>query len=278
MGLRTLLLDACRLSIAGTASMLLNFHDITDLKAAEDLLDAKVAERTAELHEANYQLASFSYSASHDLRAPLRAIRGYLDAMLDVLGEAADPQVHHFGRQIADSTERMDRLIEDLLDYSRLAKVEIPKAPTKLADVIAEALQRIETDTAASGAEIVLGLPDEVPRVMAHRGTLVHAIANLVSNAVKFVAPGVTPVVQIRGEPVNGRIRLWVEDNGIGIAPEHHERIFRVFEQLHSRSQYAGTGAGLAIVKRALERMGGTVGLVSEPGRGSRFWIELPRA
>jgi len=114
------------------------------------------------------------------------------------------------------------------------------------------------------------------PHVKGHRATLVQVVMNLVSNATKFVAPDVTPCVRVRAESRDGCVRLWVEDNGIGIAPEHHERIFRVFERLDPATNYPGTGIGLAIVCKAMERMGGRVGVESELGRGSRFWIELP--
>jgi signal transduction histidine kinase len=103
------------------------------------------------------------------------------------------------------------------------------------------------------------------------------AVRNLLSNALKYVPEGVSPRVTVRAEDRDGRVRLWVEDNGIGIPPEYHERIFRVFERLHPPEVYSGTGIGLAIVRRAIERMSGQTGLESTPGQGSRFWIELPR-
>jgi signal transduction histidine kinase len=172
----------------------------------------------------------------------------------------------------------MDRLIQDLLDYSRLAKVEIPKEPTRFADVVAEALLQMEAETVARHAQIAVTLPEDLPDVLAHPRTLVQAIVNLVGNALKFVAPGVVPRVHLWGEARENRVRLWVEDNGIGIAPEHRKRIFGVFEQLHPRSKFMGTGVGLAMVKMTVERMDGIVDLESEVGHGSKFWIELPRA
>ena len=114
--------------------------------------------------------------------------------------------------------------------------------------------------------------------VTARLGTVVDQLALTLANGIKFVPPDRTPEVRVRAERRDGLVRLWVEDNGIGIAPEHHERIFRVFERLHRSSDYPGTGIGLAIVRKAMERMGGSAGVESELGRGSRFWIELPRA
>src|SRR5439155_27051483 len=111
--------------------------------------------------------------------------------------------------------------------------------------------------------------------ILAHQGTAVQVACNLISNAIKFVAPGLTPHVRIRMEQLGEYGRLWVEDNGIGIAPEFHQRIFRVFERLHGSEKYPGTGVGLAIVRKGMERMGGRVGVESAPGQGSRFWADL---
>jgi signal transduction histidine kinase len=121
-------------------------------------------------------------------------------------------------------------------------------------------------------------LDETAPAVLAYRPALVQAIANLIGNAVKFVAAGTEPEVRVRAEPRADAVRLWVEDNGIGIAPEHQDRVFQAFERLHAREQYPGSGIGLAVVKRVIERMGGGVGVESTPGRGSGFWIELPPA
>ena len=121
-------------------------------------------------------------------------------------------------------------------------------------------------------------MAEPLPTVLGHGTTLAQVFANLVGNAVKFVPAGRVPEVVIRAQPNGDRVRVWVEDNGIGIAPEHHERIFRVFERLHRAEDYPGTGIGLAIVRKGVERMGGAVGLESALGSGSKFWIELPRA
>jgi signal transduction histidine kinase len=123
-----------------------------------------------------------------------------------------------------------------------------------------------------------VNLPGSLPRIKGHPTTLVQVVANLLGNAVKFVPPGMTPRVRVWAEERGERMRLWVEDNGIGIAPEHQERIFRVFERLHRRESYPGTGIGLAIVRKGMERMGGGCGVESAPGQGSRFWVDLPRA
>jgi signal transduction histidine kinase len=163
-----------------------------------------------------------------------------------------------------------------LLEYSRLNLERYELAPTALADVVGDALGELDAHLLERRAKVTVERP--LPAVMVHRVMLVQALTNLLTNAAKFVAQGVDPEVTIRCEIDGPRVRLWVEDNGIGIAPEHHERIFRVFERLHGRDSYPGTGIGLAIVKRAADRMGGSAGVESEVGRGSRFWMDLSRA
>lgn len=146
--------------------------------------------------------------------------------------------------------------------------------PVELSSALSDASAQIES--ALKESEFIVERP--LPAVIGHRPTLTQALTNLLSNAVKFVAPGVRPRARVWAEERGGRVRLWVEDNGIGIAPEHRDRVFQIFERLHSVATYPGTGLGLAIVRKGLERMGGGAGVESEPGRGSRFWIGLPTA
>jgi signal transduction histidine kinase len=141
---------------------------------------------------------------------------------------------------------------------------------------VTEAMRELAPETTGRNAQVTVEEP--LPAVSAHRITLVQIIKNLLTNALKFAKPLVQLRVRIWAEDRGDRARLWVEDNGIGIAPEHRERIFRVFERLHGEESYPGTGIGLAIVQKGVERMGGRCGVASEPDRGSRFWIELPKA
>jgi signal transduction histidine kinase len=258
-------------------------EEITRRKEAEaevrrlnEQLERLVAERTARLEEVVRELDAFAYSVSHDLRAPLRAMHGHATALLEDYAEEMGEQARKYAERVITASERMDALIQDLLAYSRLTRAEIAPQPVDLNNVVADARAQVDGALKESGAELIVERP--LPTVTGHRATVTRALTNLLSNAVKFVTPGVKPRVRVWAEERDGRARLWVEDNGIGIAPEHRDRVFQIFERLHSVATYPGTGLGLAIVRKGLERMGGRAGVESEPGRGSRFWIELPKA
>jgi two-component system sensor histidine kinase/response regulator len=246
-----------------------------ELSLKTKYLEREVRERKRaedELRSTNRELEAFSYSVSHDLRGPLRAIAGYGEILSEEYPDKPlDDEGRSCLRKICDSARQMNTLIEDLLMFSRLAREKIDLSPLDPADVLSHVLGLVVLGEAETA------LDPEFPHVQANRVLLGQVFSNLLSNAVKFVPPGVRPKVRVRGETSGERVRIWIEDNGIGIDPEYHERIFRVFERLNPDSGYPGTGIGLAIVRRAMERMGGKVGVESAPGQGSRFWIELPR-
>lgn len=243
-------------------------------KAAENL-ERTVNERTVSLREAMAQLEEFSYTVSHDLRAPVRAMQCYAEVLLEDYSAQLDDRAKKYLDRIIHGGSRMDRLIQDILTYSRLGRREMPLHPIAL-DKVARDIARQYQDMGSSQAHISFeGL---LLDVVGHEPSLTQAISNLLGNSLKFVPPGATPRVRLRTERRNGDVRLWIEDNGIGIKPEYQHRLFNVFERIHPEKNYEGTGIGLAIVRKAAERMGGKVGVESDGVSGSRFWIQLPAA
>lgn len=246
-----------------------------ELQQFNQLLESRVEERTGQLREINDQMESFSYSISHDLRAPLRAIRGFSQALNEDYAASLDATGRDFLRRMGDSAERLDRLIQDLLQYSRVGRSTLTFESIDLAALFRRIIAQLDVEVRASHAQIDVA-PDLVP-VLAHEPTLEQVLINLLSNALKFVAPEMQPHIRIWTTDDSEQTRIWIADNGIGIPPCHHQRIFGVFERLHSNEAYPGTGIGLAIVAKGVNRLGGTVGVESTEGQGSRFWIELPK-
>jgi signal transduction histidine kinase len=240
-------------------------------------LEERVTQRTSELQESNAELESFAHSVSHDLRAPLRAMEGFALALEEDYGDRLDEEGLDFIACIVDSARRLDVLINDLLNYSRLGRAHLSIQQVDLGQVVEDVLEQLKTEILERNASVEV--EDFLPTVRGHQATLVQVISNLVSNALKYVAAGETPYVRIWAEQRDSdTIQLHVEDHGIGIDPSYHDRIFRIFERLHGIESFPGTGVGLAIVSRGCERLGGRCGVESAPGRGSRFWIELPTA
>ncbi|MDB6028342.1 MAG: putative two-component sensor histidine kinase protein [Verrucomicrobiales bacterium] len=238
---------------------------------AEDL-EERVHERTAKLQETISELEAFSYSVSHDLRAPLRAMQGYSQFLLEDYCDNLDETGRDYVRRISTAATRLDKLIQDILTYSRVARAEIHTRPIDLEKLFTDVIQSYHM---LQRAQIHVRRP--LLPVLGHEGSLTQSISNLLGNAVKFVPKDRKAEVNIWTEERDGKIRLNFQDNGIGIAPEYQKRIFNMFEQAHFTQSYEGTGIGLAIVRKAAERMDGEVGVESELGKGSTFWIELPK-
>jgi signal transduction histidine kinase len=259
--------------------------DITQRKQEEELLhqaqhqlqqtaenlDLRVKERTAQLEETVSEMEAFSYSVSHDLRAPLRAMQGYSQVLLEQYSAILDAEGQNYLAKISQASERLDRLTQDLLTYSRVVRAATTMAPVNLDQLIFDVIQQYP-DFQAPHADITIEKP--LLSVLAHETSLIQCTSNLLGNAIKFVPPGVKPSIRIWTERVDDQIRLNFEDNGIGIAPDQIHRIFKMFERVNK--QYEGTGIGLAIVRKAAERMGGSVGVKSVLGKGSTFWLQLP--
>ncbi len=238
-------------------------------------LENVVTERTKDLQATNEQLEAFVYSIAHDLRAPLRSVTGYSQLLLEEYAGRLDDHGRHLLQRVHSSSEFMDKLLLDLLAFGRAARAPVELGPVEVRKAWDAALLQCNSQIEQSQAHVDAVLP--LPVVMAHEATLGQCLANLLSNSLKFVPAGVAPRVRFWAEPREPIMRLWLEDNGVGIPPDQHQRVFRVFERLQG-SRYPGTGIGLSIVRKGVERMGGTVGVESEPGRGSRFWIDLKTA
>ena len=241
-------------------------------------LEARVSERTAQLEEINRELKTFTYSISHDLKAPLRAIQGFALALEEDYAENLDSLGREYTSRLVSNAQQMTQLIEDLLVYSRLSRTEIQLQPTELTALVNRAIEELKPEIELIQAKITVDVP--LLPIMGNKTILLQVISNLLSNAIKFVPS--QPRIRIWTEVVPSDtanseanwVRFWIEDNGIGISRQHQERIFNVFERLHSSEIYEGTGIGLAIVKKGMERLGGKFGVESEPNQGSRFWIE----
>ncbi|MFZ5480860.1 MAG: PAS domain S-box protein [Myxococcota bacterium] len=242
--------------------------DITERRRTE--LEVRAARKALEERVAD--LEAFGYVLVHDLRAPLRAVQGYARLVEDTLGDRADEASRRMLGRMRDATVRMDHLIRDVLAYSQVAREASPKGTVDL-DAVVEHVRANYTEVAA--AEVDVRTP--LGRVVGREPLVVQILSNLLGNAVKFVPAGRRPKVEVWTERRDGGLlRTCVRDNGIGVPPEHRERIFQPFERLHAGPEWPGTGIGLAIVQKAVGRMGGRVGVESDGATGSLFWFDLP--
>ena len=235
-------------------------------------LEQQVRERTRTLEKTIVELESFSYSLSHDMRAPLRAIESFSELVLKDYGEKIGQEGTDYLKRAIGAAQRMDRLILDLLAFTRVSRTPIRLEAVDVEKLIDRIIQeRLEFQ--APQADIKIETP--LLEVRGNEASLSQCFANLLDNAIKFVAPGTKPRVRVRSERNADGVRFWIEDNGIGIGLDEKKQLFQMFHRIHT-DIYPGTGIGLAIVRKAVERMGGETGVDSEPGKGSRFWVELP--
>ncbi len=239
-------------------------------------LESTVQERTKHLNETIRSLETVCYNIAHDLRAPNRAIAGFAQALLAEQGAALDETGRSCLLRIAAAAQRSDALTLDLLAYGRLGHAELPCANLRLSTHVQTVIEKLGAEIAATRASVEVA--ETLPQVWANPVALEQVLTNLLSNALKFVDNGIPPRVKISAEEHGEHCRVLIQDNGIGISPEHQQAIFGVFQRLHPSEKFAGSGIGLAIVQKGVERMGGRVGVSSAIGKGSCFWFELRRA
>jgi signal transduction histidine kinase len=245
------------------------------LRSDRNRLEDVVAERTGELSRSNAELEQFAYVASHDLRQPLRVVSGYITLLERRFKDVLDGEGREQMAFVVDGVKRMDSMITGLLEYSRIGRNVVNGEAVPLDAAVRDALANLEPMVAASGArvEIQSGLPS----VWGDRIELMRLFQNLISNAIKYVEPGVNPHVRVEWRDEEGRCLVQVRDNGIGIPSDSAERVFGLFQRLVGRNQYEGSGIGLAICRKIVERHGGSIGV--EPGYdgGSVFSFRLPK-
>lgn len=244
-------------------------------KQWEKELEQRVAERTAELTVANKELENFTYAASHDMRAPLGRICSFSALLGKKYRDILKGDGLTFLELIHQNATRLDILIEDLLTHARFGGQPLPAEEIEPWAAVQAILHERADDIRQKGTDISLDLPEGL-QVSCNPLGLSQVLRNLVDNALKYSSHAAPPVVEIGGRQQEGRCRLWVRDNGIGLDMAHRESIFELFRRLHPYSEYPGSGIGLALVKRAVERMDGKVWVESEEGRGATFFVELP--
>lgn len=242
------------------------------LRAQRDLLEQTVEERTRELQQSNHDLRQFAYIASHDLQEPLRTVRSFVELVTSRHGEQIGSEGLELLGFAVDGARRMQTLIRDLLSYSRVETHAASFHKVDLGNVLNQSLDNLRAQIEDSSARIERG---PLPTVKGDEGQLVQLMQNLLSNAIKYRGDS-DPQVRVSARRDKNQWRIEVEDDGIGIDPEHHQRIFELFERLHTRDSYPGTGIGLAVCKRIVTRHRGEIGVETPSGGGSRFYFTLP--
>jgi PAS domain S-box-containing protein len=257
-------------------------EDITLLKIVGEIFvnalerkrtEAKLQTYAADLERSNRELQNFAYVASHDLQEPLRKIQLFSNRLRTKHGDLFNEQAIDYLERMLNAAARMQTLIQDLLAYSRLTTHAQPFVSVDLNRVVLEVLSDLEARIEEARGQVVVG---NLPTIKADPLQMRQLFQNLISNALKYHRPQISPIVRVQGRLKNGLCQIIVEDNGIGFGEEYFERIFRVFERLHSHSQYEGTGIGLAICRKIVDRHGGNITATSTPGQGSTFIVNLP--
>jgi len=241
--------------------------------AERDAAERALREKTEALGRSNAELEQFAYVASHDLQEPLRMVSSYVQLFERKYGGQVDPQAEKYIRYAVDGAQRMQALIGGLLEYSRVGRHDDEPQPIDARVALEQALANLRPAIEESHAEIIR---DRMPTVLAHPTQLAQVFQNLIANAIKFRKAGTPPRVHLSSRLDGGEHVFSVYDEGIGIDPQYADRIFVIFQRLHTRAEYPGTGIGLSICKKVVERHGGRIWVRSEPGAGATFYFTLP--
>jgi light-regulated signal transduction histidine kinase (bacteriophytochrome) len=254
-------------------------NQATALQAARNELELRVNERTLELAAANeilersnIELQQFAYIASHDLQSPLRSISGFVQLLKMNYESKLDEQAGVWIRRAVQAIGQMQALIQDLLAYSRVDSRLRPFVPISFLDVFNDTVGLLESSISDAGGRVTCG---ELPVITGDRSQLVQLMDNLIGNGIKYHGDK-TPRVHVSAERNGNEWTFSVRDNGIGIAPEYYERIFEIFQRLHDKKDYPGTGIGLAVCRRIVDGHGGRIWVESGPGQGSTFHFTIP--
>jgi light-regulated signal transduction histidine kinase (bacteriophytochrome) len=246
----------------------------TRVRHLNENLERRVADRTAELAAANRELETFTYSVSHDLRAPLRQIDGFSRILVEHAGPGLDSQSQHYLRRIQEGTQHMGRLVDDLLNLAQLGRLDVRSRSTSLDAIVNDVLSELRADW---GDRIIQWTIGRLPTVECDPGLMKIVFTNLLSNAIKYTRPREVAIIGVGCTPSHGRDTVFVRDNGVGFSMKYADKLFGVFQRLHRADQFEGSGVGLATVQRIIHKHGGEIWAEAEPDQGATFSFTLAR-